>query len=141
MLFPVKLAGIDDNPADRRTVASDKLGGRIHDNRRAMIDGAAQHRCGGVVHNQRDAKLVTNIGDFPDRKDLKFRVWQGFGVIGARFVIRQTPEVFRVRWICKANFDTHLFECIGKKVPSTAVKVCGTYNIVTRLGDIENGKG
>src|SRR5690606_25438076 len=52
---PIKVAGIDNNPAHGGAVAADIFGQGVHGNIGAALEDPAQKRGGnGVVHNQRD---------------------------------------------------------------------------------------
>ena len=44
VLLPVEIAAVDDDAADRGAVAADVFGGRMHGDRRAVLDRLAQHR-------------------------------------------------------------------------------------------------
>ena len=57
--------------------------GRIDDDGRAMVQRLAEHRRGGVVHDQRHAQVAADSGDLRDREDLQLGIGQGLGVIGA----------------------------------------------------------
>lgn len=63
VLRPGKLAGVDHDAADAGAVAAHVLGQRVHDDVRAMLEGAAEHRRGdGVVNDQRHAVAVCGFG-------------------------------------------------------------------------------
>ena len=68
MRFPVEIAAVDDDAADRGAVAADIFRRRIHHHRRAVVERAHQHRRRGVVHDQRDAERAADGGDLGDRE-------------------------------------------------------------------------
>ena len=68
VLRPVEGAGIDDDAADRVAMAGKEFGQRMHDNVRAVINGADQVRgCQRVIDDQGHAGVA---GDRRDRLDI-----------------------------------------------------------------------
>ena len=84
--------------ADRGAVAADILGGRIDDDRRAMLERPA--RCTG-------AAVLSMISGTPserpmsatsrDREDVQLRIGQGLGVVGAGLGVGGAAEILRDR--------------------------------------------
>src|SRR3546814_18049084 len=59
VLKPVEAAGVDDDAADRRTVARQELGRRMNDDVGAVLDRPAEPgRCQGVVDDQGNAGFL-----------------------------------------------------------------------------------
>ena len=62
--LPVELAAVHDDAAQGGAVAADELGGGVHHDVSAVLDGADQVRgAEGVVDDQRQAVLVGNGGN------------------------------------------------------------------------------
>ncbi len=102
VLLPVEIAAIDDDAADRGAVPADILGGRMHDDGRAVLERPAQHRRGRVVHDQRHAAVAPDLRHLGDREDGELRVGQRLGVIAARLRVGRAGEVLRVGGIDEA---------------------------------------
>src|SRR5882724_8912832 len=83
MLFPVEIAAVDDDAADRGAVTADIFRRRVHDDGGTVLDRPAQHRGRGVVDDQRYAELAPDPRDLADWKHFELRVGQGLGVIAA----------------------------------------------------------
>ena len=78
---PGELAAIDDDAADGGAVAAHELGGRVHDDVRAVLDGAAQVGRGhGVVDDQGHAGLVRDLGHRLDIQHVHARIGDGLAV-------------------------------------------------------------
>lgn len=64
---PVELAALDDHAAERGTVTAKELGGRVHDDICAVLDGTNQiGRAEGVVDHERNAVAVCDVGNRAD---------------------------------------------------------------------------
>ena len=107
----------------------------------AMVERTANHRAGGVVHDQRDAQVLTDCSHFRDGKSLELGIRQGLGVIGLGLVIRGAPEVLGIRRIDEPHLNACRLQRIGKEIPGSAVQVRGTDHVVPGLGDVLNRKG
>jgi hypothetical protein len=136
VLLPVEVAAIDQQAADRGAVAANIFGGRIDDDRRAMLERLAQDRAGSVVHDQRNAERTADIRDFLDREHLQLRVGQRFRVIGAGLLVGRLAEILRVGRVDEAHLDALSFECVREQVPSAAVEIGRADDVVARLGDV-----
>ena len=79
MRCPIKRAAVDDQPADRVTVAADIFGGGIHHDRRAVLERPRQDWRRSVIDNQWDAEVAADFRDFGDRKYRKL----GLGSVSA----------------------------------------------------------
>ena len=72
---PVERAAVHDDAAERRTVPADELGRAVHDDIRAVLDGADQiRRTEGVVDDERNAVRVGDGGERVDVGDVAVRV-------------------------------------------------------------------
>ena len=137
VLFPVEIAAIDDDAADRGAVAADVFGRRMHDDSGAVVERPAEDRRRRVVHDQRHAHLAADLGDFADREHFELRVRQGLGVVAARLGVGGAPEVLRVRWVDKPHLDPHRpLHRVQEQIPGAAVEVGRADEIVAGLGDV-----
>src|SRR3974390_968090 len=100
---PVEVAAIDNDAADRSPMTADIFGGRVHHDRRTVIEWPADQRCGRVVHNKRHAELASDRGDFADREDRELRVGQRFSIVGARAIVSGAAKCF---WILRIDETT-----------------------------------
>src|SRR5579883_1694840 len=81
VLLPVEIASVDDNAADRGAMSADIFCRRVHRDCSTMLDRLAQYRARRVVHDQWNAEIAADFGDFSDRKHAEFRIGQGLPVI------------------------------------------------------------
>ena len=64
---PVEAPAVHDNAAQGGSVSSDELGGRVHHNIRAVLNGTDQvRRSKGIVDHQGNAAAMGNISDGAD---------------------------------------------------------------------------
>ena len=95
MRGPVKIAAIDDDAADRGTVATDIFRQRMHHDGRPVVEGACQKRCCRVVDDERDPPRTPDLGDLGDGKHLQLRIRQRLGVVGAGSPVACLGEILR----------------------------------------------
>jgi hypothetical protein len=63
MRHPVEAAAVHDQAAQHIAMAADGLGRRMHDDVRAPVEGPQQQgRSHGVVHHQRHARRMADVG-------------------------------------------------------------------------------
>ena len=137
--LPVEVAAIDDDAADRGAVAADVFGGGMHDDGGAVVEGPAQHRCRGVVHDQRDAQLAAGLGHLLDGEDLELGIGQGLGVDRPGLLVGRLGEVLGIGGVDEAHLDAHGAERVGKQVPGAAVEIGRADDVVAGVGDILDG--
>ena len=95
--LPVKLAGVNNDAAQRGAVAADELGGGMDHDVRAVLDGADQvRRAESVVNDQRDAVLVGNFSDGVDVGDVGVGVAQRLQIDGAGVLLNGTLDLSQV---------------------------------------------
>ena len=141
MPSPIEVAAIDDEAADRGSVAPDVLGRGINDDGDAVLQRPAQHGRRGIVHDQRHAELPPNGCHLLDGEDGQLRIGQGLRIVGAGLVVSGPAEGVRVGGIDETRLDPHGPEGVGKEVPGAAVEIRGADDIVAGLGDILDGNG
>ena len=80
---PVEAARLDHDPAERRAVPTDELGGRVHDDVRSVLDRSAEVGRGERrVHHQGEAVRVGDLGKRGEVGDRPRRVGDDLGVDG-----------------------------------------------------------
>ena len=77
---PVELSRVNDRTAHRGTVAAEVLRQRIDDDIRAVLDGLEEDRRQRVIHHQREAMCMGDIGYGTDVDEVQLGVPQRLGV-------------------------------------------------------------
>ena len=134
---PVKFAGIHNHSAHYRSVSADKLGGRMNDYVRAVLDRTEQiRRREGVVHDQRNTVPVSNGGYRFEVDDVRVGVAERLGIeqLGVR------PDGFfkilRIRRINECHGESLFVKGVREKVVRAAVEVGRGDDVVSRDGYI-----
>ena len=140
VLFPVKIAAVDEDAANRRAVTPDVFGGRMHDDRGAVLDRLAQHRAGSVVHDERDAHCAADFGDLGDREDGELGIRQGLAIPAAGPRVARLAEIFRIGGVDEAAFDAHGAHGVLEQIPGAAIDVGRADEIVADVTDILHGE-
>ena len=117
-------------------MAADIFGGRMHGDRGAMLDRLAQHRAGGVVHDQGHAELVADFRDLGDREHRQLRVRQRLAVVAARFGVGGAAEVLGIGGIDEAALDAHRAQRVLEQVPGAAIDVGRADEIIAGVADV-----
>ena len=136
VLLPVEIAAIHDDAADRRPMAADVLGRRVHGDGGAMPDGLAQDRTGGVVHDERHADFAPDPGDLRNREYRELGIGQRLAIIAARARVGRTQKVFRIGGIDEATFDPHRAQRVLEQVPGAAINIGRADEIVAGVADV-----
>ncbi len=140
---PVEVAAVDDHAGDRRTVATEVLGGRVHDDVGAERDRLDQVRGGdGVVDDQRDTVLVCHGGHVRDVENVDLGVGDGLGEegLGVR-PHRGPPAVQAVGVLDEADLDAQLGQRVVEQVVRAAVEPGAGHDVVAGAGQVEDGEG
>ena len=74
----------------------------------AMVERTDQERGRSVVDDQRDSELTANRGNFSNRKGLKLRIGQAFGVVSTGTIIGGAAEGFGIGRVDKAHLDAEV---------------------------------
>ena len=102
--LPVELAAVDDDAADRGSVAADILGGRLDHDVGSPLDGAGKNwGRGGVVDHQGHALLVGDAGQPLDVGDVELGIAQGLSVDSPGFGVDGSAQAVEVVGIDKAH--------------------------------------
>ena len=130
--FPVEVAAIDDDAADRGPVAADILGRGIDHHGRSMVERTHEQRGSCVVHDQRHAEGPADRCDFGDGECDQLRVRQRFGVIGSGAIVGGASERVGIIRIDEPRFDPLVLQCVGEQVPGAAIEVGRADDTVAR---------
>ena len=110
-LVPGKAAAIDDHAADGSAVAADELGGRVHHDVGAVLDGAAQiRRRERVVDHQRQVVFVRDGRDGFDVEHVHARVADGLAVERAGARSDGAAEILGIVRIDEGRLDAQAAE-------------------------------
>ena len=77
---PVELPRVDDRTTHRSTVAAEVLRQRIDDDIRAVLDRLEEDRRQRVIHHQRQAMRMGDVGHGTDVDEVQLRVPQRLGI-------------------------------------------------------------
>src|SRR5207302_128141 len=113
----VKFAAIDDDAANRGTMSTDKLGGRVHNDIGTVLQRLYQVGCRQcVVDNERQTVLVCDIGYGANIQRIQARIAQRLGEDGFGAIINSSAEVLRVAAINEAYIDTEFGQGVMEKI-------------------------
>ena len=136
VLRPGELAAIDDRPTHAVAVAAQVFGERVHDDISTVFDRTQQVGAGyGVVHNQRNARCVRNLGECFDIGHVAKRIADRFAENCLGAVVDQRGKGLGLARIGEAHGNALLREGMGKQVVGTAIQRGGRHDVVARLGD------
>ena len=137
---PGEVAGIHDGPADVQAVAPDVLGGGIHHDVDAVLDGPEQYRCGhGVVNDHRQAPGVGQFGDALKVRHIVLGVAQALQVHAARVLVGQLGDALGLSGVEEACLDVQLGKGLGEQGPGPAVEAGGGDEVLPGMGDGQYG--
>ena len=120
----IEAAAVDDDAADRGAVATDELGGRVHDDIGPVLQRAAQEGRGDrVVDDQRHARLVGGVGHGRDVEDVVARVADRLPVerLGV-WLDRGLPGLDVAGVLDEGHLDAHLGQGVTEQVVGSAVQ-------------------
>ena len=126
MLAPVELPTVDYHTANGSAVSAYPLGRRMDDDVGAVLDGPykVSSRAECVVHYNRDASCVCDLGNLLEVGDVVFRVADGFYVDGFCVVVDGGFEVFGLVTIDELGFDAETRESNFKLIVRAAITCC-----------------
>ena len=132
-LAPVKLSAVDDHTTDSGTVTTDPLGSRVHNNIGTVLDGANKVSTGteSIVDNQRNPRIVCNLGDGSDVVNKVLGVGDRLDVDGLGLGVNGSLVVLGLLGLDKLGGDAKTGEEVGPGVVRTTVEVRGGDNVVT----------
>ena len=140
-LVPGKAAAIHDHAADRRAVSADELGGRMHHDVGAVLDGPAEIGRGeGVVDDQRQVVLVRDRGDGGDVEHVHARVADGLAVEHAGARRDGAAEIFGIVGIDEGGLDAEAAEADVELRVGAAVERLGGDDLVAGFEQARRGR-
>ncbi|MNC28978.1 hypothetical protein D3C75_772100 [compost metagenome] len=140
--FPVKLASVYDDSANRGAMAADKFGSRMHHDIRSVLNRAQQIRTReGIVDNQRNSVLMGDGCYCFDIQYVTLRVADRFGIERLRFISNCCPEILRMIRIHKIHFDSKLRQGGREQIISPAVEAGRRYYFIACTGNIQHREG
>ena len=142
--LPVKVAAVDDHAAKRGAVTTDELCRGVNDDVGTVLQRTEQVRgAKGIVHNDRQAVLVGNLGDCVDVGDIGVGVAQRLQIDNGGVVLNCALDLFEIMSIDKGRLNTKLRKRMLKQIVRTTVDGLLSNHMVTglrkRLDGIGNG--
>ena len=138
--LPVKLAGVNDDAAQRGAVAADELGGRMDNDVGTMLDRADQvGRAEGVVDDKRNTVLVGDSGNGVNVGDVGVGVAKRFNIDSAGVVLNGSLDLGQVMGVDKSRLHTERGQRVGQQVGGAAVDGFLRHNVPAVLGQCLKG--
>ena len=140
--LPVEFAAVDDDPADRGSVATDILGGRLDHDVGSPLDGPGQNRGrGSIVDHEWHALLVGDVGQPFNVDDVELGIAHGLGVDGPRLLVDCGAQAVKIIRVDKADVDAQLRQGVVEEVVGPAIERSGGDDLVAGAGERQNGQG
>ena len=134
--FPVELAAIDDDSAQRRAVAPDELRGRVYHDVCPMFQGPNEERGEGVIDDEDDAVPMRHFCHAFQVQDVAVGVAQRLGIddfrIGSDGRFQSLEVVHRHDGVRNALCGKGMRD----EVVRAAVQVVGRHDVVASLHDV-----
>ena len=132
--FPVEVAAVHDDAAQRGAVAADELGGGVDHDVCAVLDGADQIRSAeGVINDQRQAMLMGDGCDGVDVGDVAVGVAQGLQIDGLGVGLDGVLHLGQVVGVHEGGGDAELGQGVLQQVVAAAVDGLLGHDVVTGL--------
>ena len=139
---PVKGAAVHDHTADGGAVAADELGGGLHHDVGAVLDGTDQvGGAEGVVDDQGQAVLVGDGGNAVNVGHFAVGVAQGLDVDGLGVGLNGLFKVLDVQRVHEGGGHAVVHQGVGQQVVGAAVDVLGGNDVVAAQGHVLDGVG
>ena len=142
---PIELAAVDDDAADGDAVAAEKLGGRMHDDVGAVLEGPAQVGRGeGGIEHQRQLVAVRDVRHRLDVEHFQARIAERLGEHQARLVGDGLVEACRIARIGQRGGDAEARQRMREHVVRAAVDARRRHDVPARAhqrGDGEMQRG
>ena len=134
-VVPLEFAGIHDHAADAGAVAADVFGGGRGEDVRAVINRPHQADADGVVHDQRNAVFVRDLGKDLEVRHVELGIADRFDINGARFRRDGLAERLRVARVHELHRAAQLREGVMEKLVRAAVKIVARDNFIAQPRD------
>ena len=139
---PVELAGVDDHAAHDGAVSTHELGGRMHHDVGAVLDGAQQVRRGERgVHDERQAVTMGNLGPTLEVKHVGVGVAERLGIEQLGVGLDGGLNSGEVVGAHEGGGEALLNKRVAEEVHRAAVKVGGGHDMVAGRCDVLHGDG
>lgn len=138
-LLPVKLAGVNNNTAERCSVTADELCSRVYYNVCAMLDRTDKVRsteC--IVYYKRKSVLVCYLCDSVNVGDIAVGVAERFKVDSLCIILNSVFDFFKVMCVYKCSADAVLGKRMCKQVVAAAVDCLLCYDMLTCVSESLN---
>ena len=134
--LPVKLSAVDDHAAEARAVSAEELRRGVHNDVRAVLDGAQEVGRGkGVVDDDRHALRVRCLCDRLDVDEVGVRVADGLDKDALRIRTDRIGKALCARLrIDEGHVDAPLLHRMREEVVRAAVDGLLRDDVVTRMG-------
>ena len=120
--LPVEVAAVHDDAAQRGAMAADKLGGRVHHDVCAVLDGTDEVRgAEGVINDQRQAVLVGDGCNGVDIRDVAVGVAQRFQIHSLGIGLDGCFHLCKVVGIHEGGVDAELGQGVSQQVVAAAI--------------------
>ena len=120
--LPIKVTAIDNYAAKRSAVATDELCRGVNDDVGTVLQRTEQVRgAKGIVHNDRQAVLVGNLGDCVDVGDIGVGVAQRLQIDNGGVVLNCALDLFEIMSIDKGSLDTKLRKRMLEQIERAAI--------------------
>ena len=139
-VVPGEFAAVDDDPAERSSVPAEVFGGGGDDDVHAVVKGAHQSDADGVVHDQRYAGSVGDLGKRGEVGDVQLGIADGLGEDRPGLRADGLTECLGVAGIDELHRAAELGEGVVEKLIGAAVEVVAGHDLVAHLGDGEQGE-
>ena len=137
---PREAAAVNNGAANTVAMATDIFGQRFNDDIRPQLQRAA--KCGrgdGVVNDERQTGGVRGGGKSGNIEDVNRRIADAVAINETGAGVAKAGDVFRMRRVNKAHFNTLQRQSVGKKIVSAAIKRAGGDDIVARADNRLDG--
>ena len=133
-LVPVELAGIDDDAADGGSVTTDELRRRMNDDVGTVLDRTDLYRgCEGVIDDEREVMLVSDLYPLVEVEDLTVRVTEGLGIEGLRVQLDGCLYLLVIVRIDERGRYAVVGKGMGEVIVGSAVDVLRGNDVVTGM--------
>ena len=122
-------------------MAPDPLGGRVHDDVRAVLDRPAEgSRAEGVIHHQRNAGVVRDCRQGLEVRHVEPRIADGLDVEQAGARVDGGADLVEVVDVHEPGRDAPLGQGVGEQVVGAAVERLRRDQVVARARQVEHGE-
>jgi len=137
---PVEVTGIYNGTAHHGSISGQVFGGRMHNQRRAMLDRAAQKRgCSSVVDDQRNAGVVGDFRQSIKVADIAAWICDCFTKQRTRVFVDSALNSTKVIGVDKFGVPTKTLDRIGPLRDRSAIESIGRNDVTTRAHKWEKG--